>query len=180
MKIPIWKTCLQYLTQCSMQHIPFHSALLAKNTIFDPKKHFFPQSTPEKVRKSQLILKMWRNSICLGWQFLSESKLFGEGHWQFLAIWNLCHPAMRIFLPQYVTSRFYIVKGVPPPVFPWKIVWAKKPPHKRKTPKLFSKIDQKGLKLKFLEWKSFFGVFFLSEFFGYPPWPLNIFFALFS
>ena len=39
-----------------MQHIPFHSALLAKNTIFDPKKHFFPQSTPEKVRKSQQIL----------------------------------------------------------------------------------------------------------------------------
>ena len=90
--------------QCSMQHIPFHSALLAKNTIFDPKKHFFPQSTPEKVRKSQQILKMWRNSICLGWKFLSESKLFVEGNWQFLAICNFCHPAKRIFLPQYIVS----------------------------------------------------------------------------
>ena len=100
--------------QCSMQHIPFHSALLAKNTIFDPKKHFFPQSTPEKVRKSQQILKMWRNSICLGWNFLSESKLFGEGHWRFLAILNFCHPAMRIFLPQYVTIRFYIINPISP------------------------------------------------------------------
>ena len=151
--------------QCSMQHIPFHSALLAKNTIFDPKKHLFPQSTPEKVRKSQLILKMWRISICLGWKFLSESKLFGEGHWRFLAIWNFCHPAMRIFLPQYVTSRFYIVKGVPPPCIP---------PHKRKTPKLFSKnwpkraeIKVFGVKVLFLA-SSSYQIFLVT-----PPGPLT-------
>ena len=118
---------------------------------------------------------MWRNSICLGWKFLSESKLFGEGHWRFLAIWNLCHPAMRIFLPQYVTSRFYIVKGVPPPVFPWKIVWAKKPPHKRKTPKLFSKnwpkraeIKVFGVKVLFLASSSY------QSFLVTPPGPLTL------
>ena len=160
--------------QCSMQHIPFHSALLAKNTIFDPKKHFFPQSTPEKVRKSQQILKMWRNSICLGWKFLSESKLFGEGHWRFLAIWNLCHPAMRIFLPQYVTSRFYIVKGVPPPVFPWKIVWAKKPPHKRKTPKLFSKNWPKRAEIKVFGVKILFLASSYQSFLVTPPGPLTL------
>ena len=155
--------------QCSMQHIPFHSALLAKNTIFDPKKHFFPQSTPEKVRKLQQILKMWRNSICLGWKFLSESKLFGEGHWRFLAIWNLCHPAMRIFLPQYVTSRFYIVKGVPPLYSLEKLFGQKSPLIKEKRRNCFPKNDQKGLKLKFLEWKSFFWRLLLIRVFLLSP-----------
>ena len=118
---------------------------------------------------------MWQNSICLGWKFLSESKLFGEGHWRFLAIWNFWDPAMRIFLPQYVTSRFYIVKGVPPPVFPWKIVWAKKPPHKRKTPKLFSKnwpkraeIKVFGVKVLFLASSSY------QSFLVTPPGPLTL------
>ena len=156
-----------------MQHIPFQSALLSKKYYFWPRKALFSPKSPEKVRKSQQILKMWQNSICLGWKFLSESKLFGEGHWRFLAIWNFCHPAMRIFLPQYVTSRFYIVKGFPPPVFPWKIVWAKKPPHKRKTPKLFSKNWPKWAEIKVFGGKVLFLASSYQSFLVTPPGPLT-------
>ena len=61
----------------SEEYIPFDSALLAQETLFQ-KSTFLPKVL-QKVRQLQQILISRQYNVYKGMKFSSESKLFGEG-----------------------------------------------------------------------------------------------------
>ena len=72
------------LLEYNMQYNPCNSELLKNTVFFPPKKLVLPELF-QKVRKWEQILISGQNSVCQGWKFLSESKLFGR--------WHLCSRA---------------------------------------------------------------------------------------